>query len=405
MRPVSQNFLDSVTGSHRRVVEAYSILNDNPVGGYSYWRTGVDPHALGDFSNSPGRVSKRIQVMDGSVELDGTTAVRGTLTMQVAGVDDDGQRLWPDDTDGKLAPYGQEIFVRVGIEYSLGSYEWLSLGFFRISRIDQQYSPDGTIELEAQDRMQGIVDSRMLLPRQFGPETTYGGLVGSLVDEVYPLVHPTSPIWEFEDPAVEAATIGRNITVERDRYAALRDALESMGQIFYFDHRGRMVVKPLPDQYTPVWTTTSSRGGTLLSVERHIDRSNFYNAVVANGEGSDDVPPVTAVVVDEDPLSPTYFYGRFGQVPRFYFSPFITTLAQADSAARSWLAKYTGIPYSLSAVVSPNPALEPYDVINLQYPGRSEIHSVERMVIPLSNAGGLEIETKEKKAQRLEEIT
>src|SRR5690606_40052531 len=99
-----------------------------------------------------------------------------------------------------------------------------------------------------------------------------------------------------------------------------------------------------------------------------LSRDGVYNAVVARGEGADTETPIQAVVVDDDPDSPTYWHGPFGQVPRFYASPLITDVAQAKSAAASLLKRSLGLPYSVSFGTIVNPALEPLDPIRITYP-------------------------------------
>jgi len=43
-----------------------------------------------------------------------------------------------------------------------------------------------------------------------------------------------------------------------------------------------------------------------------------------------------------------------------------------------------GLPYSVDFTSVPNPALMPYDPVRVRYPGRSEVHVIERLTIPLT---------------------
>jgi hypothetical protein len=104
---------------------------------------------------------------------------------------------------------------------------------------------------------------------------------------------------------------------------------------------------------------------------------------VVSGEGADDTANVTAVAIDNDADSPTYWYGPYGHVPGFYSSSTITTLGQAGVAARAALLKVTGLPYSIDLTAVANPALVADDVIRLRYPGKSEIHLLEKLTTPL----------------------
>ena len=351
MRPVSAKWQRTVTGSHQIVVEARV----------------VEPGLIG--VNPPGTV---VEIIDGSVSLDAGADIRSTLHLTVPG-----EGMWPTSTSDLLAPYGREIHVRRGIRYAAGRTEWVSLGYHRIHAIEQDDAPRGQIRILAYDRMAGIIDARLLSPRSWRSSATYGQVVDDLVREVYP--------WatiEWDD-GTSARTLGRQVVAEEDRYAVLNDLVTSVGKIWYWDHRGVLVIRSVPDPAQPVWTVSHGERGVLVQVGRRLSREGVYNAVVAVGEAVDASAPVRAVAYDDNPLSPTRWGGPFGQVPRIYSSPLLTTRAQAADAARSILQRSLGAPYSVDLTAVPNPALEPHDPVRVRYPGRSEVHVIDRLTIPL----------------------
>ncbi|MFD6770986.1 DUF5047 domain-containing protein [Micromonospora chalcea] len=362
MRPVSERFLRTVRGSHRMVAEARIVAPG---------QTGVDP------------AGTTIPILAGDVQVDGAAQVRSTLDLTTEGT------MWPTRVDDLLAPYGNEAFVRRGIRYGNGVTEWVSLGYFRLYTPDQDRVPDGPIRIAARDRMSGIVDGRMVMPRVFPATTTYGQVVTSLVGEVYPWA---TVEW---DDATADEQIGRQVIAEDDRYETLNDLVTSVGKVWWWDHRGILVIRTPPPLSAPVWDVNHGRGGVLMSLSRRLTREGVYNAVVATGEGADTARPARAVVVDNDPRSPTFFYGPFGQVPRFFSSPLITTQQQAALAAASMLAKQVGLPYAVDFTMVPNPALEPFDPVRVAFPGRSEVHVLDRLTIPLTAEGTLTASTRE----------
>jgi len=233
--------------------------------------------------------------------------------------------------------------------------------------------------------MSGIVDARLFKPRQFQVGQSLGDILEDLVREVYP-----KAVIEWDDDTNEETLLRAQIA-EEDRYAFLNDLVTSYGKVMFFDHRGVLVVKSPPNPRVPVFEVNHGRNGVLVSVSRQLTREGVYNAVVASGEGADTGEPVRAVVVDSSPHSPTFFYGNFGKVPRFYSSPFITTEAQALSAATSILGKELGLPYSVDFTSVPNPALEPLDCVKITFPkGRAELHIIEQITIPLDSSGVLQ---------------
>lgn len=366
MRPVSERFLRAVRGSHPMSARARVCTT---------FQTGTAP---------TGTV---IPILAGDVDLDATADVRSTLELTT-----DGRGMWPDKTNTLLTPYGNEVFLERGVQFGGGTTEWCSLGYYRINAPGQDEAPDGPIRISGSDRMAGIVDARLTAPRQYTSGWTFGNVVADLVEEVYPLA-----TIEWDD-TTNLQTIGRTVTAEEDRYQVLKELVTSVGKIFYWDHRGVLVIKDPPDPASPVFDITHGRDGVLVSMSRELSREGVYNAVVAKGEGADDANPVRAVRIDNNPQSPTYWYGTFGKVPRFYASPFITTEAQAASAAEKILRRSLGLPYTVSFGMVPNPALEPLDPVRVSYSDRAglETHVVETLTVPLTADAVMTGTTREK---------
>lgn len=370
MRPVSGEFTRTLRGSHVMIARARVVTT---------YQTGTNP------------AGTEVPILAGDVVHDATANVRATLDLTT-----DGTQIWPRKASDALAPYGNEIFVERGIEYCTGKREWVSQGYFRINTVEQETAPDGPIQVTGSDRMAGIVDAKMTAPRQFATGTTLGMIMTNLITEVYP-----SATIEWDDSS-NLSTIGRSLVVEEDRFAFLRDLVQAAGKIFYWDHRGILVVKTAPDPSNPVFAVDQGRGGVLVTMARSLSRDGVYNAVVASGDAGDTRPPARAVAFDGNSQSPTYFHGRFGKVPRYYSSPFLTTNAQALSAATAILRQSLGLPYNVNFSAVPNPALEPFDPVSVSYPTRSrsravktETHIIERLTVPLAAGDALSAQTRE----------
>jgi hypothetical protein len=137
----------------------------------------------------------------------------------------------------------------------------------------------------------------------------------------------------------------------------------------------------------------------LVTSARRLTSKGVYNAVVASGEATDTNPPVSAVAIDNDPNSPTYFYGPFGKVPRFYSSPFITSTDQAFSAASTDLRRQFGLPYTISLDAIPHPGLEVWDPVRVLPSVRDSwtTHALETMTIPLTHDGAMTATSREQR--------
>lgn len=352
MRPVSDRFLRTLRGSHSFVSRARVCAPG---------QTGTDPDGT------------ELGIVDGDVLLDATASIRGTLDLTV-----DGHGLWPTKRNLLMAPYGNEIFVERGLAYGNGQREWVSLGYFRIRKPGRSRR-DGPISLTAEDRMAKILDARAVRPRQFLAARTYESVVEELVTEV----HPTAVIvWD----SGSGQTIGRPLALDTDRWKFLDDLLTGLGKIWYWDYQGRLQIK-LPPAADPVWTIDAGRKGVLVELREEIDRASAFNGAVVSGEAVDTTIPVSYVAVDNDPNSPTYWYGDFGQKPEFYSHPTVTTVGQAQQAAETMLRKQIGLPYNIDLTTVPNPALEPWDAVGIRPSMRdgTTTHVLSSVTIPLVN--------------------
>ena len=327
---------------------------------------------LTSYQTGTAPTGTEIFIIDGDVRADASSDVRTSVELTTSG---DG--TWPHQPTDLLAPYGNELFVERGINYGNGTIEIVSLGYFRIDQTDQEQGPGGEIHMTASDRMAAIIDARLPFPIQFAAGTTVEEVFTTLVNEVYP-----DATIEYDFTA-SGSTLQTTQIAEDDRYGFLRDLACSRGKIMYWDYRGVLRVESPPDPTTPVYTINSGAYGTMVQLSRSLSRRGVYNGVVARGDTpTDDAQPI-ALVVDNNPSSPTYWNGRFGKVPRYFYSSFITTTAQATSAATSLLQQAIGLPYSIDLSGVPNPALEPYDSIKIVMPDRTDIHVIDSITIPL----------------------
>jgi hypothetical protein len=352
MRPVSDRFLRAIRGSHKAFIRA-TVL--------STFQEGTAPDGV------------EVLVEDGEVTADASASIRGRLTLNLA-------EEFPVGVGGLLAPYGNEVFVERGIDFGGGQREMVSLGYYRIYDVNQDNAPNGTVELTGFDRMSAIVDARMEAPRQFTSDQSIEAVFEELVFEVYP---DATILFDFD---AAGTLIGSDAVVDQDRYAFLHDLAKGRGKVMFWDYAGKLRVESPPDPANPVFTVDAGRQGVLVSLSRTLNREGVYNAVVALGERTgQDIPPVRAVARDLNPSSPTYWLGSFGKVPRYYSSPFVTTIDQAQTAAFEILRRGLGLPYSAEFGSIVNPALEAFDPVRIRYPGqaRLETHILERVTIPL----------------------
>jgi hypothetical protein len=362
MRPVEPRFLKAVRGSHRMAARARVIEPGS---------TGTNPGPLDDM----GRPENEVPILAGDVKHDATAEIRATLDLTT-------RFEWPTSTSSLLTPYGNELFVERGIVFGDGT-EWVSQGYFRIYSMEQDEAPDREIRIVALDRMSGIIDAKPVSPRNFGAGDSVEFVFNTLVQEVFP-----DAVIEF-DFSAGTTTFPTNHLMDDDRYGFLKDIVDSLGKVMYWDHEGILQVRSAPNPTVPVFEVNHGDDGVLVQMSRSLDREGVYNAVVATGEAPGEGPPVRAVAYDLNPLSATYWEGPFGKVPTEYSSTFITTNDQAATAARAKLERVIGLPYSVDFQMVPNVALEPLDPIRISYTDKRppETHVIDSLTVPLVAEG------------------
>lgn len=371
MRPVTDSFLNTVRGPHKAVFRARLVWP---------WVVGVNPSTAGD----------PIPVVSGDVTFDVSSDVNGTCDVTLGISFED------------VNPYAHEIYLERGVQYANGVTEYVGLGYFRVNSVEDTFIRDSdfdgaVVRISGEDRMANLRDGRVLTPIQFQASDSVASVLDFLVQDVMPGVATVYDTVNWPGGTAASTLLGSDHFVDEDRLKFIQELVAAYGKICYFDYAGRFVVKDAPDTAgASVFNINSGKFGVLAHATRTISRDGVYNAVVATGENiSPDVPPVRGVAVDEDPNSPTYFYGTFGKVPRFFNSSFLVTDAQCVKAAKNLLISAHGLPYSVSLGLVPNPALEAWDVITVTYSdGYAEVHVIDQITYSLSVEDEMTIQTR-----------
>lgn len=360
MWPVSEAFRAAVRQSHRVVVSA---------GAY------VDDSLIAD-----------LYPVDGRVSIDSRRAVRRTLSMSL--VDEDGSLVpGPGGTTGVLSPFGTEIKVFRGVQFTDGTQEIVPLGVFVITSVDITEDESGRqIKVEGSDRSIRIQRARFTDPYQIASGTAVETVIADLLRS------------RWADVAVDfpatGATVGARVLAagsDTDPWKAAVEIAEAAGFDLAFDADGVVRMRTIPDPTETDADETYADGSdaVLLDVARGFDTGNTYNGVIASSEASDVEPPVRAEAWDENPDSPTYRYGPFGQVPRFYVSSFIRDSAQAATAAAAQLQRELGRSEAVEWSQIVNPAHDVLDVVRLSRPALTldAVLVIDRLDVPLGASG------------------
>lgn len=220
---------------------------------------------------------------------------------------------------------------------------------------------------------------------------------GTALTAITALVQRSIPNASIINRATDAPIGPRTWDIKGDPMAAAAECAAALGAEVYADADGVFTIAPLPDlaTATPVWTVAAGEGGALISANLATSSDGVFNAIQASGENTESgVAPVSALVTDSDPGSPTYWGGPFGHRPDFYDSSTLIDPVQCTAAAALKL-RAAKAPNSTADLTSlPNPALEPGDVLRVVYAdGTKELHQVSAFTVPLDVGGSFQIRT------------
>ena len=327
------------------------------------------------FQTGNNPAGTEIPIISGSVRWDAGADVYASIELLTPGMSElDRRDLFPRNDRALLSPYGNEIFLLVGIDYGY-NVVWSPIGYFRIDSVESTGGPGDPLRISGQDRMAQIVDARRVNPWQYAADTSVETYAWYMARAAYPDV-----VIQFDDSS-GASSLERDIIVEESRHSALADLADSLGKVVYFDGEGILRIEDEPDPENVFWEIKAGRKGVLTQASRKVSREGMFNAVVALGEGTG-ANPVRGVAYDVGKTSPTRWGSRFGKKPEFYNSPLLKTDNQARLAARSRLRRKIGLPYSVDFGAVPNPALRARMPVRItQSNGNREIHIVEQLTL------------------------
>lgn len=311
----------------------------------------------------------------GKVQVDGTAAVRRSLSAEVA-VDAD---------DPAVSEQMTEVRAEYGVTIASGVTLWVPVFTGPImTRLDAGLP--GHTKITANDRWQRVVDARFPLSA-----TTSGNVAASIKS----LVEGADSRITCDISGAPSGT-GPVAVWDRNRDDAVAQLARSIGARVVFGPDGNAKVLPIAHVTDPVqWQISRGQGGAKISSVRGADRSRTYNAVVCVGEPPNGIPPAWAMAYDATPGSRTYYGGPFGKRVRFYQTALVTTNTQAAAAAAGLLSAAIGEARSLAVTALPHPGLDADDVVMVEVtPGAYERHIVDGFTIPLGIGGGVKLTTR-----------
>lgn len=187
-------------------------------------------------------------------------------------------------------------------------------------------------------------------------EPTYGAAIKLIVAD-----RATWPTYVVGDFGATTVPKGLAYSPDSDPWAEIWKLSQSVGGEVYHDPDGVIQLRPVatPTTSAPVLEIGSSEYSIVNEeLSRKIDRSEVYNGVICRGSASWLLFPVSGEVWDDDPLSPTYRLGPFGERPKIIEDPVVTSSGQCATMAAAEFNRIAGVRQRISLNAIKDPTLE-----------------------------------------------
>lgn len=375
MARATQRFIDEVSRSHTVVSYCDVIYPNNEV--------------------------KRLYVIDGSVTVDRTAQFRRTATLNC--IDPLNEFMPEDGAVNGLTPYGTEVRPYRGVRYQDGTEEVFPLGVFRLSSAVFQESGSSSGNSGVRITLQMTDRSRTVSRDKF--TNTYSIPAGkNIIDAIKLILARTYPDLEYDSISTTLVTTGPTVYGSSDDpWEAATKLAQSIGCELYFDVNGWVVIAPPTDVDAlpaPDFTYIENRKNTMIDLQRGFSDEPGYNGVIVEAQSAaDEKAPVRAEAWDNEPSSPTYRLGPYGEVPFITSNDTVKTVADAQKVADSLLKGYIGFASQLDVTAWVNPSLEAGDVVQVERMRMNVtgLYTVDAFTIPLRKEGTQPIKLRQKR--------
>lgn len=310
------------------------------------------------------RVDVSRWVTGGGIAADGRRAMRWSGSVELSLPT--GHPAVPDAAGDLLTPFGSRIEVALGVErQDDGTVSTVPFGHLVVtnSRVDMA-SGTRRVSLGLGDLATVIDRYRFEQPFYVGP-----GDLATLINVVTQDRLGVSAGLS----ALGRSHQGRTLGLETDTgpWAEMVSILQAFGLTMWYDRQGILQAGAQPD---PLAGVPRPLDGPR-SLSQAFD-SQPYNVAVARGEPPEGQAPVSAVVMDSNPNSPTWAGSIPGESPYgrstvFIASPLMTDYVQAVEAAEALLDRHKGQGASWEVSRPFDPTTDPDDVLRTSVPGEA----------------------------------
>jgi hypothetical protein len=338
--------------------------------------------SVADIYYSNQLIYSDVPISDGSVSVDRSSTIRrsGSFIVSKKNVD-----------PTTLEPWGTEVRIRSGVQYTDRTTELVPLGIFRVEDISWKDGQDSDITVEFFDRGKALEDAGMLGDRDMSSKYASVAL-NTVVTNVWdhagyiPLVIIDPTILDIKLPK---ATIYSGTHLEM-----VASVAEAMAGEQYFDVDGNFRVGKIPSISPEMtiddadWVVDVGESGVLIEAVRKHSRTETFNAIAVYGATKNDTggDRVMGVAYDLTTRNHAGYFSPFGKKSKRIENDALTTVNQCAQVGLQQLKNLAGLAKNVTFTSLLNPALDVGDVIAFRFlDGTVEIHLVDSLSIPLAS--------------------
>ncbi len=297
-----------------------------------------------EWSNNGGQSWTEAELTQGQVTCAAKAQIRWSCDLSLLGV-----RVHPDQI---------RVNTQLRVFHGIAGLPLLPMGRYRVASCSRS-SESEEVSVRGESFESYVIKHRFPRTRSIAAGSARGTLE-RLIREVIP---SASFDWRVEDALIP------KIIEERERWSVI-DGKRSSGTSIsralaartFTGPAGEWVIAPVPSLADPVRWRAERGAMKITDAETWTDEGLVNALVVSNGATF-----TPRMIIDDDPLSPTYAgksidEGGMGLWPEFYDSPLITSSSQGERVGRAMLAERLGVAQQVEAQQLHDPTIEPGDV-------------------------------------------
>lgn len=310
-------------------------------------------------------VAEDLELAAWSVTVDGTRAIRRTMSATLADPDSD---YVPLSASSNIAPYGIELKIETRLKSASGLYTpWASLGVFVLDKPATDDVGWLRATISGNDRAAKVAEARLVSLYTIAAGTNVATAIRDLLNS-----RISGLTYSFVSTTATTPLVVLN--EGDDPWQRAQELASAAGLELYFDAYGvcTLRVPPDPTSSSAVIAATFEDGpdSFLMTVGVELDTEQSYSHAVFIGEGPDGTAPIRADAYDDEPTSPTYYLGAFGDKPVFLHTPLVSpdpalAASQAAQAAQALLNRKKGGFKKVTFSAIPIATLEASDLVQV----------------------------------------